>query len=59
VTGPEQFTAVFPARPEFVPAVRRYVRAVMDNSPRTSDGELIGAELAGCALRNARAECSR
>src|SRR5258707_146064 len=36
----------YPGTPESVPAVRRFVRAILGHSPRVDDLELIAAELA-------------
>ncbi len=42
----------YPGTPESVPAVRRFVRAILGHSPRVDDLELIAAELATNAIRH-------
>jgi anti-sigma regulatory factor (Ser/Thr protein kinase) len=42
----------YPGIPESVPAVRRFVRAILAHSPRVDDLELIAAELATNAIRH-------
>jgi anti-sigma regulatory factor (Ser/Thr protein kinase) len=42
----------FPGIPAIVPAARRFVRAIVEESPRAEDLELIAAELASNAIRH-------
>ena len=51
-TGVAVTSATYPGTPESVPEVRRFVRALLANSPRAYDLELIASELVTNAIHH-------
>lgn len=47
-----EWTQTYPGLPSMVPAIRAYVRGLLNGSPRTDDAELIASEFAGNAIRH-------
>lgn len=47
-----EWSQTYPGLPSMVPAIRAYVRGLLDGSPRTSDAELVVSELAANFLRH-------
>lgn len=47
-----EWTQTYPGLLSMVPAVRAFVRGLLDSSPRQNDAELIASELAANALRH-------
>lgn len=47
-----EWSQTYPGLPSMVPAVRAFVRGLLDGSPRTSDAELAVSELAANSLRH-------
>jgi anti-sigma regulatory factor (Ser/Thr protein kinase) len=45
-------SVTFPGLPAIVPSARRFVRAILADSPRAGDMELIASELASNAIRH-------
>lgn len=46
------WSQTYPGLQVMVPAIRAFVRAMMDDSPRRNDGELIASELGTNSLRH-------
>ena len=47
-----EWTQTYPGLPFMVPAVRSYVRGLLNGSPKQADAELIASELVGNAIRH-------
>lgn len=47
-----EWTQTYPGHPSMVPAVRAFVRAIMDDSPRGPDAESVVAELAANSIEH-------
>lgn len=47
-----EWSQSYPGLPAMVPAIRAFVRGLLDGSPRVADAELVASELAGNSLRH-------
>lgn len=47
-----EWSQTYPGLPSMVPAIRAFVRGLLNGSPRCGDAELIAAELAANSLRH-------
>jgi len=49
-----EWTQTYPGLPSMVPAIRAYVRGLLNGAPVSRDAELIASELAGNSIRHTR-----